>query len=166
MIRKFREFNFDVDFSAGTFKSDSDIIMIENDNKSIKFLFHFEEGITNGTNALLKIKHYSGDVKEKVLSIMNNTAELIVTNDILKAGNLRMSISLIGTENEILTSAEYIENIIVKEELGQGEDISEEDKSNIATAVSQVNELIEKLESINFKLNMETGKLEVELWEK
>lgn len=165
MIRKFREFNFDVDFSAGTFKSDSDIIMIENDNKSIKFLFHFEEDI-GSTNALLKIKHYSGDVKEKVLSITNNTAELIVTNDILKAGNLRMSISLIGTENEILTSAEYIENIVVKEELGQGEDISEEDKSNISTAVSQVNELIEKLESINFKLNMETGKLEVELWEK
>lgn len=165
MIRKFREFNFDVDFSAGTFKSDSDIIMIENDNKSIKFLFHFEEDI-GSTNALLKIKHYSGDVKEKVLSITNNGAELIVTNDILKAGNLRMSISLIGTENEILTSAEYIENIVVKEELGQGEDISEEDKSNIATAVSRVNELIEKTESINFKLNMETGKLEVELWEK
>lgn len=146
MIDIVKTFSMTVNFSKGSFRSTEDLILIEKDNNSIKFVFNFEEQNLNGQNALLKIKHYIGTVKEKTLTIEENKAELLLTNDILIAGNLKMSISLIGTNGEILTSTEYLENIEVKETLGNGEEPSEEEISVLSGLISDVNNTKKQLE--------------------
>lgn len=140
MIDILKTYNLNVNFSKGIFSSDEKIILIENDNKSVKFIFNFTEDI-NGQTVLLKIKHYLGKVTEKTISVENNTAEFIFTNDILTAGNLKMSISLIGTDNEILTSSEYLDNIVISEFLGEGEEPSEKEINSLSAAISEVNNL-------------------------
>ncbi len=138
MIDVLKTYNLKVNFSKGLFASDKEVILIENDNKSVKFNFEFEEDI-NGQHVLLKVKHYIGTVKEIILTINDNKAELLLTNDILVTGNLKMSISLIGTDNEILTSTEYLDNIVIKENLGDGQQPSEEELKIIYQLISKLN---------------------------
>ncbi len=145
MISALKVFNFRVNFSKGTFKSDQKLILIEKDNKSIKFEFNFEEDI-DGPKVLLKIKHYyTGTVKEIILNVTDNKASCLLTNDILIAGNMKMSISLVGSDDEILTSTEYVENIIVKEELGEGEEPFPEDVSVLEELISDVTKIRDSL---------------------
>lgn len=150
MIDILKSYNIKVNFSKGIFDSDEKIILIENDNRSVKFIFNFEENI-NGQTVLLKIKHYLGKVTEKIICVEDNKSEFIFTNDILTAGNLKMSISLIGTDNEILTSTEYLDNIVICESLGNGEEPSEEDVTLLSAAISEVNKV--KLDIVTAKEN-------------
>lgn len=138
MLDIYRTYNLTVSFLKGIFSSEEELIFIEKDNRGTKFIFNFLENINN-QNVILKIKHYTGIVKEVTLTVHDNVAEFVFTNDILIAGNLKMSISLIGTENEILTSTAFLENIIVKESLGEGEAPSEDEISELEKAISALN---------------------------
>lgn len=147
MIDILKEYIMTVNFSEGKFDCNDKIIMIENDNKSTKIVLNFEENDLNNSNVILKIKHYNGIVKQIPLVVMNNTAEVILTNDILIAGNLRMSISLMGTNNEILTSTEYLENIVVKESLGDGDSLTEKEISMLEKFIQDVSEFKQEKEN-------------------
>lgn len=138
-----REFEFDVNFDEDKFErtdgSSEVITIVENDNRTTKFKFNFEEEIANGTNVLVKIKHNTGFVKEYILNVQNQTAELILTNSILVAGTLKMTISYIGSNNEILTPTQYQNRILVKESITGETVIPEEDENLLEGLISQVN---------------------------
>lgn len=140
-----RKFIFNVNFQKDKFERvDSNkepIIIVENDNLSTKFEFIFEDEIKNGTNILLKIKHITGSVKEYILKVQDKKAEQILTNNIAIAGKLRMSISLIGSNKEILTNAEFQNDILVEESLSGETTLKEEDISVLEELISQVNDL-------------------------
>ena len=138
-----RNFEFDVNFGVDKFErtdgSSEVITIVENDNRTTKFKFNFVEKIPNGTNVLVKIKHNTGFVKEYILNVQNQTAELILTNSILVAGTLKMTISYIGSNNEILTATQYQNKILVKESLTGETVIPEEDENLLEALISQVN---------------------------
>ena len=138
-----REFEFDVNFDEDKFErtdgSSEVITIVENDNRTTKFKFNFEEEIANGTNVLVKIKHNTGFVKEYILNVQNQIAELILTNSILVAGTLKMTISYIGSNNEILTPTQYQNRILVKESITGETVIPEEDENLLEGLISQVN---------------------------
>lgn len=138
-----REFEFDINFNEDKFKrtdgSTEIITIVENDNKSTKFKFNFEEEIADGTNVLVKIKHNTGFVKEYILNVVNKKAELTLTNSILVAGTLKMTISYIGSNNEILTPTQYQNKILVKESITGETTIPEEDENLLEGLISQVN---------------------------
>ena len=118
MLEIIREYSFDVNFEAGKFKrtdgSTERIKLIQNDNESTKFKFNFEEEIVDNTNVLVRLRQSTGYVKEYTMLIQNQKAEIILTNDILsESGSLTMSITLIGTDDEILTDTEYHSKIQV-----------------------------------------------------
>lgn len=75
MSQIIREFLFNVNFQDDKFeradRKTEVITIVENDNKSTKFKFNFEEEIQDGTNILVKIKHNTGFVKDYVLCIEN-----------------------------------------------------------------------------------------------
>lgn len=139
MIQVYKNFNFTVNFSNGKFTCNEKIILIENDNKSIKFLFNFTDQNINDQSVILKFKHYTGFTREKALTITDNAAEFVLTNDVLVPGVLKMSISLVGTSDEVLTVAEYIENIQIKESLGDGEEPSAEELSALTQVIANLN---------------------------
>lgn len=145
MISVTKVYNLNVNFLKGIFASDEKIIFIENDNKSSKFIFKFEdETDLSGKYATLKIKHYLGFVKEITLLIKNNASEFILTNDILLAGKAKMSISLIGDDNEILTAVDYLDNIEIKESLGNGEINSENELAVLEKILSNMENFVKK----------------------
>lgn len=145
MIEVLKEYNFKVNFSESIFDTDQKIILVEKDNKSSKFIFNFEESELENKNVLLKMKHYGGKTYEQLLVIKNGIAEFILTNTILDSGWLKMSLSLIGTENEILTNATFNENIKIRDKIEDGETPSEEDVSVIVELISELVEIKEGL---------------------
>lgn len=140
-----KKFTFSVNFEEDKFErinnNNKDIVIVENDNLSTKFEFIFEDEIKNGTNVLLKIKHLSGLVKEYILNVKDKRAEQILTNSIAIAGKLKMSVSLIGSNKEILTNAEFQNDILVKESLSGETALKEQDISILENLISQVNDL-------------------------
>lgn len=140
MIDIIKTYNLNVNFNKGKFTSEDKIIFVEKDNKSSKLVINFEENI-NEQYVCLKLKHYSGIVKEIAFLVRNNTAEVVITNDILIAGKMKMSIGLIGSENEILTNIEYLDNIEIKESLGDGEDFSEKELDTLQEILSDITKL-------------------------
>lgn len=135
-----KEYVFSVDFEKDIFQTLKEVELVENDNKSTKFIFNFINNITDGENVLLKIKHFSGFTKEYILPVKNQQAEYLVTNSITVAGTLKMSISKIGEDNQILTPTQFQENIYVKESI-QGETPTKEDENVLSGLISQVNAL-------------------------
>ncbi|MDY2735400.1 hypothetical protein, partial [Intestinibacter sp.] len=140
-----RVFDFKVNFQEDKFEradgSTEVISIVENDNKSTKFKFNFEEALEDGTNVLVKIKHNTGFSKEYVLCIKNKEAELILTNSIAVAGFLKMTISFIGNDNEILTPTQFQNKILVKESIIGETPIPEDDSKLLEGLISQVNVL-------------------------
>lgn len=145
MSQIIREFFFNVNFQEDKFeRADGNtevITIVENDNKSTKFKFDFEEEIQDGTNILVKIKHNTGFVKDYVLCIENKKAELTLTNSIIVAGTLKMTISLIGEDNEILTPTQFQNKILVREAITGKMPIPEDDSRLLEGLISQVNVL-------------------------
>lgn len=150
MIDILKRYNIIVNFSKGKFICDEKLILIENDNKSTSLIFKFEENEVNSKNVILKIKHYNGIVKQVPLIIKNSIAEVILTNEILIAGILRMSISLLGDNNEILTTTNYLEDIIVKESLGNGSELNEKENSMLEKFIQEVSEFKKEKENGDF----------------
>lgn len=138
-----REFGFNVNFKEdkfGRIDGNTEIItIVENDNRSTKFKFNFVEEIEDGTNILVKIKHNTGFVKEYILCVENKKAEITLTNSITVAGTLKMTISLIGNDNEILTPTQFQNKILVKESIAGETTIPEEDENILSGLISQVN---------------------------
>ena len=146
MLEIIREYSFDVNFETGKFKrtdgSTERIKLVQNDNESTKFKFNFEEEIADNTNVLVRLRQSTGYVKEYTMLIQNQEAEIILANDILSAsGSIKMSITLIGTNNEILTAIEYFEKIEVKKCLEGDAEIPEQEKNVLVDLISQVNSL-------------------------
>lgn len=145
MSQIIRDFLFNINFQEDKFeRADGNtevITIVENDNKSTKFEFNFEEEIQDGTNILVKIKHNIGFVKDYVLCIENKKAELILTNSIAVAGTLKMTISLVGENNEILTPTQFQNKILVKEAITGETPIPEDDSKLLEGLISQVNVL-------------------------
>lgn len=146
MLEIIREYSFDVNFETGKFKrtdgSEERIKLVQNDNESTKFKFNFEEEIADNTNVLVRIRQSTGYVKEYTMLIQNQEAEIILTNDILsESGSLTMSITLIGTDDEILTDTEYHSKIQVIASLEGNTEIPEQEKSVLVDLISQVNSL-------------------------
>lgn len=138
-----RVFDFVVNFKEDKFErkdGSTDVItIVESDNKSTKFKFYFEEELQDGTNVLVKIKHNIGFAKDYVLCIKNKEAELVLTNSITIAGFLKMTISFIGNDNEILTPAQFQNKILVKEAITGETPIPEDDSKLLEGLISQVN---------------------------
>ena len=146
MLEIIREYSFDVNFEAGKFKrtdgSTERIKLVQNDNESTKFKFNFEEEIADNTNVLVRLRQSTGYVKEYTMLIQNQKAEIILTNDILsESGSLTMSITLIGTDDEILTDTEYHSKMYVLASLEGNTEIPEQEKSVLVDLISQVNSL-------------------------
>ena len=145
MSQIIREFLFNVNFQDDKFeradRKTEVITIVENDNKSTKFKFNFEEEIQDGTNILVKIKHNTGFVKDYVLCIENKKTELTLTNSIAIAGTLKMTISLVGEDNEILTPTQFQNKILVKEAITGETPIPEDDSKLLEGLISQVNVL-------------------------
>ena len=180
-----RVFDFVVNFQEDKFErkdGNTDVItIVESDNKSTKFKFYFEEELQDGTNVLVKIKHNIGFAKDYVLCIKNKEAELVLTNSITIAGFLKMTISFIGNDNEILTPAQFQNKILVKEAITGETPIPEDDSKLLEGLISQVNllnddtkkavegientfdqinkKLDEKIETINKRDNEQDGKI-------
>lgn len=180
-----RVFDFVVNFQEDKFErkdGNTDVItIVESDNKSTKFKFYFEEELQDGTNVLVKIKHNIGFAKDYVLCIKNKEAELVLTNSITIAGFLKMTISFIGNDNEILTPAQFQNKILVKEAITGETPIPEDDSKLLEGLISQVNllnddtkkavegientfdqinkKLDEKIETINERDNEQDGKI-------
>lgn len=180
-----RVFDFVVNFQEDKFErkdGSTDVItIVESDNKSTKFKFYFEEELQDGTNVLVKIKHNIGFAKDYVLCIKNKEAELVLTNSITIAGFLKMTISFIGNDNEILTPAQFQNKILVKEAITGETPIPEDDSKLLEGLISQVNllnddtkkavegientfdqinkKLDEKIETINERDNEQDGKI-------
>lgn len=180
-----RVFDFVVNFQEDKFErkdGNTDVItIVESDNKSTKFKFYFEEELQDGTNVLVKIKHNIGFSKDYVLCIKNKEAELVFTNSITIAGFLKMTISFIGNDNEILTPAQFQNKILVKEAITGETPIPEDDSKLLEGLISQVNllnddtkkavegientfdqinkKLDEKIETINERDNEQDGKI-------
>lgn len=140
-----REFEFNINFKEDKFErtdgSTEIITIVENDNKSTKFKFNFEEEIENNTNILARIKHNTGFVKEYILCVENKRAELTITNSIAVAGTLKMTVSLVGADNKILTPTQFQNKILVKESLTGETPIVEDDVNLLSGLISQVNVL-------------------------
>ena len=138
-----RVFDFVVNFQEDKFErkdGSTDVItIVESDNKSTKFKFYFEEELQDGTNVLVKIKHNIGFAKDYVLCIKNKEAELVLTNSITIAGFLKMTISFVGNDNEILTPAQFQNKILVKEAITGETPIQEDDSKLLEGLISQVN---------------------------
>lgn len=138
-----RVFDFVVNFQEDKFErkdGSTDVItIVESDNKSTKFKFYFEEELQDGTNVLVKIKHNIGFAKDYVLCIKNKEAELVLTNSITIAGFLKMTISFVGNDNEILTPAQFQNKIFVKEAITGETPITEDDSKLLEGLISQVN---------------------------
>lgn len=138
-----RVFDFVVNFQEDKFErkdGSTDVItIVESDNKSTKFKFYFEEELQDGTNVLVKIKHNIGFAKDYVLCIKNKEAELVLTNSITIAGFLKMTISFVGNDNEILTPAQFQNKILVKEAITGETPITEDDSKLLEGLISQVN---------------------------
>ena len=146
MLEIIRKYSFDVNFETGKFKrtdgSEERIKLVQNDNESTKFKFNFEEEIADNTNVLVRLRQFTGYVKEYTMLIQNQEAEIILTNDILsESGSLTMSITLIGTDDEILTDTEYHSKIQVIASLEGNTEIPEQEKSVLVDLISQVNSL-------------------------
>lgn len=146
MLEIIREYSFDVNFETGKFKrtdgSEERIKLVQNDNESTKFKFNFEEEIADNTNVLVRLRQSTGYVKEYTMLIQNQKAEIILTNDILsESGSLTMSITLIGTDDEILTDTEYHSKIQVIASLEGDTEIPEQEKNVLVDLISQVNSL-------------------------
>lgn len=146
MLEIIREYSFDVNFETGKFKrtdgSTERIKLVQNDNESTKFKFNFEEEIADNTNVLVRLRQSTGYVKEYTMLIQSQKAELILTNDILsESGSLTMSITLIGTDDEILTDTEYHSKMYVLASLEGNTEIPEQEKSVLVDLISQVNSL-------------------------
>ena len=146
MLEIIREYSFDVNFETGKFKrtdgSEERIKLVQNDNESTKFKFNFEEEIADNTNVLVRIRQSTGYVKEYTMLIQNQKAEIILTNDILsESGSLTMSITLIGTDDEILTDTEYHSKMYVLASLEGNTEIPEQEKNVLVDLISQVNSL-------------------------
>lgn len=145
MSQIIRDFLFNINFQEDKFEradGNTEVIsIVENDNKSTKFKFNFEEALEDGTNVLVKIKHNTGFSKEYVLCIKNKEAELILTNSIAVAGFLKMTISFIGNDNEILTPTQFQNKILVKESIIGETPIPEDDSKLLEGLISQVNVL-------------------------
>lgn len=180
-----RVFDFVVNFQEDKFErkdGSTDVItIVESDNKSTKFKFYFEEELQDRTNVLVKIKHNIGFAKDYVLCIKNKEAELVLTNSITIAGFLKMTISFIGNDNEILTPAQFQNKILVKEAITGETPIPEDDSKLLEGLISQVNllnddtkkavegientfdqinkKLDEKIETINERDNEQDGKI-------
>lgn len=161
MIDVTRDFYLNVSFKKGTFFSDEKIILVEKDNKSTKFIFKFEEDINN-RYVRLKFKNYLGNVKEKILSVQNSKAELLLTRDVLNIGKIKMSISLIGNDNETLTIAEYLDNIEVRENLGVGENLGEDILGQVIPDLEQIREELEGLDEKVSEIEVPTKLSELE----
>ena len=54
-----KEYVFSVDFEKDIFQTLKEVELVENDNKSTKFIFNFINNITDGENVLLKINTIS-----------------------------------------------------------------------------------------------------------
>ena len=180
-----RVFDFVVNFQEDKFErkdGSTDVItIVESDNKSTRFKFYFEEELQDGTNVLVKIKHNIGFAKDYVLCIKNKEAELVLTNSITIAGFLKMTISFVGNDNEILTPAQFQNKILVKEAITGETPIPEDDSKLLEGLISQVNllnddtkkavegientfdqinkKLDKKIETINEKDNEQDGKI-------
>ena len=146
MLEIIREYSFDVNFETGKFKrtdgSEERIKLVQNDNESTKFKFNFEEEIADNTNVLVRLRQSTGYVKEYTMLIQNQKAEIILTNDILsESGLLTMSITLIGTDDEILTDTEYHSKMYVLASLEGNTEIPEQEKNVLVDLISQVNSL-------------------------
>ena len=90
---------------------------------------------------MVKIKHNTGFVKDYVLCIENKKTELTLTNSIAIAGTLKMTISLVGEDNEILTPTQFQNKILVKEAITGETPIPEDDSKLLEGLISQVNVL-------------------------
>lgn len=155
-----REFEFDINFKEDKFErtdgSTEIITIVENDNKSTRFKFNFKEEIADGINVLVKIKHNTGFVKEYILNVENKKSELTLTNSILVAGTLKMTISYIGSNNEILTPTQYQNKILVKESITGETTIPEEDEDLLEGLISQVNLLNQETKGATTNANIAT----------
>lgn len=145
MSQIIREFLFNVNFEKDKFeradKSKEPITIVENDNLTTNFKFIFENEIENGNNVLLRIKHITGFVQEFILNVQNKQAEQLLTHSIAVAGNLKMTISMVGSSGEILTPTQYQDEILVKEALYGETPTPEEDVNVLTDLISQVNGL-------------------------
>jgi len=139
---------FDVDFEKGTLKPREAVQLVQYDNKTNLFVFNIKNEIAIGNTLMLKIKHYEGNEFEYPLVIKDNKAQILITNNVTYIpGEIKMTVSLLGTDNRILTTVETIENIPIIEAI-QGEMPPEEEVNALIQLISDNNELKKELQEL------------------
>jgi len=139
---------FDIDFQRGTFKSRETVELVQYDNKTNLFIFNINNELPIGSSLLLKIKHYEGNEFEYPLVITNNKAQVLITNNITYIpGEIKISVSLIGTDNRILTAVEMLENIPIIEAI-QGEMPPEEEVNALIQLIADNNQLKQEMQEL------------------
>lgn len=139
---------FDVDFEKGTLKPREAVQLVQYDNKTNLFVFNIKNEIAIGNTLMLKIKHYEGNEFEYPLVIKDNKAQILIANNVTYIpGEIKLTVSLLGTDNRILTSAEIVENIPIIEAI-QGEMPPEEEVNALTQLISDNNELKKELQEL------------------
>ncbi len=139
---------FDIDFEKGTFKPREKVQLVQYDNKTNLFVFNISNDIPAGNLLMLKIKHYEGEVFEYPLVINNNRAQVLITNNLTYIpGEIKMTASLVGTDNRVITAVEMLENIPIIEAI-QGEMPPEEEMNALEQLLSDNNSLKKELQEL------------------
>jgi len=139
---------FDIDFEKGTFKPRETVELVQYDNKTNLFVFYIKNEMAVGNSLMLKIKHYEGNEFEYPLAIKDNKAQVLITNNVTYIpGEIKMSVSLIGTDNRILTAVEMLENIPIIEAI-QDEMPPEEEVNAFIQLISENNELKKEMQEL------------------
>ena len=124
---------FDVDFEKGTLRPREAVQLVQYDNKTNLFVFNIVNEMALGNSLMLRIKHYEGNEFEYPLVIKDNRAQILITNNITYVpGEMKLSVSLIGTDNRILTTVEMLENIPIIEAISDNNQLKKEMQELIA----------------------------------
>jgi Collagen triple helix repeat (20 copies). len=143
----FREYNFKVDFTENLFLRDRSFVIVQEDNLTIRFNFEFRN--FDKETALLKIRHSTLKATyDYVMAVVNNKAELVINNALtMVSGELDMSISYVGENNEMITCSNFITQIPVRPNLGEGQNPpSPEEVGTLVELIREATELINRIE--------------------
>lgn len=139
---------FDVDFEKGTLRPREAVQLVQYDNKTNLFVFNIVNEMALGNSLMLRIKHYEGNEFEYPLVIKDNRAQILITNNITYVpGEMKLSVSLIGTDNRILTTVEMLENIPIIEAI-QAEMPPEEEVNALIQVISDNNQLKKEMQEL------------------
>ncbi|MBR1540952.1 MAG: collagen-like protein [Clostridia bacterium] len=112
------------------------------------FSFYFTNAIENGTFVLLKFKHYSGLGKQYLVEVTNSAANFLLPRELLVSGMIKMSLSFVGENEEVLTVINCETELQVEDSLDTDEELPEEEVSTLEGLISQVRSLKTSTENL------------------